>query len=270
MDFRKLLTLLYDPVIAAYFSGTATIIAVLLALFLERYFEHRRRPKLSVEFDRNQKGDLRYLPPPLAGEMREGEEREEMWIRLRVKNTSGTPARDVEVRFICTQRERSTIRENRPSWWFKISNLNAVSLTIPPKFTQYFDLAYVKNIQRSPEDISFYLAIVHGDLPPWTQEKVRIESDMKNNKLDLGWTYDLFFAVVSSNADAKYYRMRVKVAPKKTDDPALEELLGEDRLKVRIKLDCPQEVTPKEAFPRKVSRLMEGIRRIVGSNDQPN
>jgi len=163
--------------------------------------------------------------------------------------TSGTPARDVEVRFVCIQREKSATRDNRPSWWFKISNLNAVSLTVPPQFTQHFDLAYVRNIRRSPEDVSFYLAIVPGNLSPWAQEKLRIEGDTEKNKLDLGWTYDVFFAVVSSNADAKYYRTRVKVAPRKREDPALEELLGEERLKGRIELEGPEEVTPKEAFP---------------------
>lgn len=233
-------------VIGVWFTGIATFLAVILALFLQRYTERRRRPRLHIEHDSTKKGDMRYLPPRLAATT-PGPEREEMWIRLRVKNTSYTPARDVELRFISSLQEGGTVRENRPSWWFKVSNFNGACVAIPPQFTQYFDLAYVKNEVGSAEDVSFHLASVRGNLSDWPVEKARIESK-EENRLLVGFKYDLFFAVVSSDADAKFYRMEVKLLPRRDEDPPAKALLGEQRLHQRVEVLSLSEISSEEAF----------------------
>lgn len=243
MDQLKLLRL---EVIGIWFTGFATFLAVVLALFLQRYSERRQRPKLCVQYDTNDKSDNRYLPPGPAGT---GAEREELWTRLRVKNISNTPAKDVEVRFIGV--ESAGVRVNRPSWSFKVSNFDAVSIRIPPKFTQYFDLTYVKNELTTREDLSCYLVIVGGGPRPWPDEKARIEQAEKDNKLEIGSRHDLFFAVVSSNADANYYRMAINVRVRKAEDPPPDKLLGEAYLRSRVEVVPPSSFTPEEAFSQK-------------------
>lgn len=231
-------------VIGIWFTGVATILAVLVALFAQIFTEKLRRPRLQVEHDNNHMVDKRYLPPARA-KTPNCPEREELWIRLRIKNLSNVPAINVQIRFIGTLREGESIREQRPSWWFKVSNLNAVSLTIPPKFTQYFDIAYVKN-EVGPSEASFYLAIVRGDSTSWQDEKARIE-EYEGNKLEVGFMYDISFAVVSNNADARFYSMKTKVLPRRSEEP-LAQLLGENLLNNRVVVVSVKEITSKQAF----------------------
>jgi hypothetical protein len=231
-----------------WFTGIATFSAAFVALFLQWILERRRRPRLKVEFDSSQRGDKRYLPPALARGPG-ANEREELWVRLRVRNTTKTSAKDVELRFIGAQREGGQARESRPSWWFKASNLNEVSVVIPPQFPQYFDLAYVKNVVGLNEDVSLYLTIVRGDFESWLNEKLRIEREEENNRLEIGFKYDLFFVVVCSNADASFYRMELKVLPHRIEDPLMRALLGEKCLMDRVEVISLNKIAPEEAFP---------------------
>lgn len=234
-------------VIGIWFAGLATVSAVALALYLRHIYERRQRPKLFVVYDREQKSDNRYVLPPFAAtsSCQKGQklpDQEELWVRVHVQNASKATAKDVELRLISIQREKKGSADDRPSWWFKASNLNATSLVIPPKFTQHFDIAYVKNTVESSADLSFYLAIVPPDLLPWPQEKTRIESDEQNNRLDIGWKYKLLLALVSSNADAKHFQMEIKVDPPGSEDPSIVGLLGEEVLRKRVNVISFSEV----------------------------
>lgn len=229
----------WAEVIGIWFTGVATFSAVAVAWSLRRLWERRQRPVLSVGYDARSEEDSRYVPPPFAAgppsSKNPGEPgREELWVRLHVKNTSKTTARDVQLRILSIQRERKEAPDNRSKWWFKASNLDATSVTIHPQFTQHFDIAYVKNILGTSDDLAFYLVIVRPDLLPWPQQKARIEEDAENNWLEVGWKYTLQLALLSDNADAKYYEMEVKVDPRGSEDPSTDQRLGADNLRKRV------------------------------------
>jgi hypothetical protein len=233
-------------VYGTWFSGIATLAVVFIALYLQRRYENNLRPQLTIAYDEaasEEDGANRYLPPGLAG----NPYREELWIRLPVKNISKITARDVEVRFIALRRERRG-RENRPSWWLKVSNLNEVAVAIPSEFTQYFDVAFIEHDPSSSAlDICFQLAIVHPPLLPWHEEKERIERRTEN-RLEIGFKYDLSFAVVSGNADARFYRMTLKAIPRATDDPLPSAAFGQEYLRGRVEVGRPESVSSEQAF----------------------
>jgi hypothetical protein len=229
----------------AWFSGIATFAAVFVALFSQWYAERRRRPKLKVEFDGCRGEHKRYVPPTLAHGTN-ALKREELWVRLCVQNLTNNTATDVQVRFIRAERESDQRHENLPSWWFKVSNLNAHSVSIPGQFPQYFDIAYIKNELTSDHDVSLYPVLIHGDFESWLEEKRRIETDAEI-VFQVGFVHDLFFAVVSSNAAAKFYRMRLKVLPHRIEDPPFGDLMGSARLRERVDVLYLEEITPKEA-----------------------
>jgi len=202
----------WATVIATLLSGMATLAAVLFALTMQRRLERRTRPKLRVEHSHSSQGDNRYLSPSAVEMGGPGPNRHEVWIRVRVVNRSIYPAKDVELRFISSRTANSYTVSNRPSWWFKVSNLNPVAVTIPAHFSQHFDIAYLVRETGGQEPRAF-LALIQPGVTDWDAQKAKIESYGDYTRLPIGWHHDLFFAVVGSNCDAVYYRMPVHLSP---------------------------------------------------------
>lgn len=216
--------------LGSWFAGLATFGAVSYALYLQRKYEWKNQPSVTAIYSDTDKFNNAYVPPE---HINASNSIEELWARICLRNESRVTAKDVELRFISVQREKSGYPEHRPKWWFKASNLNAITVNIPRKLEQHFDVFYIKNDIESEEDISFYLATVPPDFRPWSDEKQRIEEDV-DNQLEIGWRYTLEFALVCSNADPKYYQMVIKVDSRTKLDPEKKSLLGEIGLKNRI------------------------------------
>lgn len=237
--------------LGTWFAGIATLLAVIVALRLQRYYERRDRPSLSVTFDENSKYDLRYVHQRFAGEAgktdaNEHRDRRELWIRVAVESTADVAARDVELRIIEVVREGDEFAEGRSNWWFKTSGLNSTTVQMLPRgIRQPFDIAYISNVSGSDPDVAFYLAIVKkGDIRPWTQERRRIEADDRNNRLDVGWTYLIRFVVLSGNADAVHYLMRLRVNPRRSQDLRTTPLLSEEALRGRLTVCSLSQTAP--------------------------
>jgi hypothetical protein len=222
MDWQKLAP--WAGAAATLLSGMATLGAVLFALNLQRRMERRSKPSLVVEYDPSLEGDNRYLPPSATDYGGPGPNRQEVWIRVRITNKSSNPAKDVELRFISSQITTERTRNNRPCWWFKVSNLNSVAITIPPRFPQYFDIAYIVQDVATKEAKAF-LVITQPSMLEWNQEKARIEAYGDYTKLEIGWPYNIFFAVVGSNCDAAYYKMPIQFSPPRQDGKKIRECI---------------------------------------------
>lgn len=218
--------------LGSWFSGLATFGAVSYALYLQRKYESKNQPTMTAIYSDNDKYNNTYVPPE---HINSSNSIEELWVRICLNNESRITAKDVELRFISVQREKVNYPEHKPKWWFKASNLNAISVNIPRKLEQHFDIFYIKNDTKTDDDISFFLATVPPDFKPWAEEKKRIEEDV-DNQLEIGWEYTLQFALVCSNADPKYYQMVVKIDSRTKQDPEKKSLIGEDGLKKRINI----------------------------------
>ncbi|MDA3791483.1 MAG: hypothetical protein PF503_23675 [Desulfobacula sp.] len=235
-------------VFGIWFSGIATLSVVFIAIWLQAWTEWRKKPKLKIVYDPEDRNDNIFVlldnyekqidesghPDPHA---------EELWLRVNVLNNSRASARDVELRFINSYKDGSDIREDhRPSWWFKVSNLNKFSVTIPPRYKQPFDIAYLKNVVDAEDDIRSFLAIVPPDLSDdWQATKNLMEMSRKN-KLSIGARYRLVFAVVSSNADAAYYEISYTVSERLSDDIPRRNLQGRDVLRRRLNISGPNKI----------------------------
>ncbi len=229
-------------VLGNWFIGFSTLLVVFLAIGLQVWYERAKRPKLRVSYRKSDDDDNRYVAlnsDDLRLSLDEEQAIEELWLRVNVLNTGRDTARDVELRFIYAIKEGNKVKENRPSWWFKVANLNAVSIPVPQKFRQPFDIAYVKNYKGVDEDLRLFLAIVPPDLKEWVEAKKRIESK-NSNRLELGVQYKLVFAVVSSNANATYYALRIMVSERGSDDIAQKHLQGPDALRRRFVVFGPE------------------------------
>ena len=111
-----------------------------------------------------------------------------------------------------TRAGKDETQQNRPGWSFKVSNLDSVRTTIHPGFTQYFDIAFL--IYSCEKSLSCaHLVLTTPDAKEWHAEKARIESSLEYTGMKIGWPYQVFFAVVGPNLDAKYYRMAVQFTP---------------------------------------------------------
>ena len=224
-------------VVGTWFSGFATFLAVVLALFLQRF----RRPRLSVRYEASYSGDNRYVPSHRLGNHGN---REELWVRLRVKNTTRATAEDTELRLISMRRERQE-SEDRSSRWLKVSHLDKIAISIPPEFTQYFDLAYIINEHDSSNDISLEIAALNPPFLAWDEQKLINEQSGINN-LKIGFKYDIVFAIVSRNADATYYKVGLKALPRENVDPLSTH--GELYLRGRVELSKPERLLASQAF----------------------
>jgi hypothetical protein len=228
------------------FSGLATIGAVWIALTLQRRAERRNMPSVVVEYDSESSYDNKYLAPSAAGGGPDTQ-RQELWLRLRLMNNSNHPAKDVELRFIATQIAPNGRRDNKPAWWFKVSNLDAVSVTIPPHFPQAFDIAYLVHDIQSGELTSF-LAITRPNMDEWTLEKNKIEKMGEYTNFGVGRPYMVYFAVVGGNIDPKYYRMPIQFCHPAKKPPS-QQKIRESVFKECVVAGPPVEIRPEEAFP---------------------
>jgi hypothetical protein len=64
----------------------------------------------------------------------------------------------------------------------------------------------------------------------------------RKNKLSIGTRYRLVFAVVSSNADAKYYEINYMVSERASDDIPRKNLQSKDVLRRRLIISGPTRI----------------------------
>ncbi len=221
-------------------AAFATLAAVGVALWLQVWLNRKRRPKLELIYDHKSPSDNRYLAPSddASGP---GKNRQELWVRLRVRNTSRHPARDIELKLIATIVGNDPQRQNRPGWSFKVSNLDASAVTIHPKFTQYFDVAYLI-FKKDTSELSAHFVLTMPDTLSWNSEKKRIEENIQYTGITIGWPHQVLFALVGSNIEARYFRMDLQVAPVKAKE------ITEVVLRTCLVANQPIEITPDDAF----------------------
>jgi len=210
--------------IGTFLVAFATIFVAFVGVWFARYLERRARPRLELVYERND--DNKYLPPEST---HDGSE--EVWIKVRVNNASNVVARDVELRLLSLKREGSW--DNRPSWWFKVSNLNMTHVNVPPMFPQPFDIAHVKNVTTTDDDLGFYLTLVTPNMADWPKEKMRIEVS-EDNKLFPGGRYTAELVLACSNADPRYYAMQLNVLGRDRTDPLPKGIIGPAAMKKRV------------------------------------
>lgn len=231
-------------ILGNWFSGLATVFVVFLALGLQIWYERRKRPKLKLIYSPTDDNDNRYVllnnsQMPIDSSANEEPITEELWLRINVLNRSKVTAEDVELRFLYSTIDGNPVKEDRPSWWFKVSNLNRFSTSIPPKFKQPFDIAYIKNNANVDKDLSAFIAIVPPTLgDDWNETKKQMELSPENH-LKVGTTYRFVFAVVSSNADAIYYELKYKVADRSSHDLPKRNLQTKEVFRRRLEIGGP-------------------------------
>jgi len=188
--------------VGIWFTGIATFSATLVALFLPKLY----RPRLSVSCNKDGIGSSSYVfidrsgSPPM----------EELWVKVGVKNKSGLNAEHVQLRLIMAHNRGMAGRQGYKSfssWWLKVSALNAMSISIPPKYTQYYDLCYLV-ADRDGSSVSAYIPAVRYPMRDWNIEKEHIERD-PNRKLEPRCEYDLVFAVSGKNTHAGYFQISI-------------------------------------------------------------
>ena len=242
-------TLRLLEVYGEWVGGIATLVAVLLAISIESIRRRRSRPKLEVYYERDDEDDNPYLQPEVFTKAPYAQEegwrnREEQWIRVRVVNSGRSTAKDVQLRLVSIKRETAPTAQNRPHWWFKVSNLNELSISIPPKFTQPFDIAYVSHETDKSNGLKFYLATVRGELLPWPKQKWLMEEEDRSNWLEIGWTYRIRLAAVSDNADAKNFEMEIKALPSIDKEAEKGQTLGRSRMRNLVHVVALRKVKP--------------------------
>jgi len=243
-------------VIGVWASAFATVLVVFVALWLQHWYRRNQQPCLLLEYDRNRNDDNRYVYlGPKHASSSDKVEFEEFWIRLRVINQSHITARDVELRLIATHRENSPHPESRPSWSFKISNVDRVVRSIPPRFPQHFDLAYLKHNWSNGDDVSAFLVAVRFDMKSWAEERSLIEAYSETRILP-GWEYAILTALTCDNAEAQFFEIRLKMHPSDqarhmADDSYIEHaMLGEDAMRKRFKLISIRKLKPSDLANR--------------------
>lgn len=246
--------------VAGQWAGAfATLAVALVVVWLQRTIEKRRRPTLDVVYSPGDPVDNTYLLENESNQNVLESEPEQaifeyLWLRVNVSNPSKNTAENVQLRFIrfeelTISNRQGAPRLNRPSWWFKVSNLNLHSIDVPAGFPQAFDIAYIKNRIAESEDLSFYLMIVPQDMKPWLQQQVSIENSSEN-KLEIGSEYTILFALVGSNTDANFYHMNMRVKPPSLSAHELARRQGRAYLVDRLDIKGPF----KRSSPLPVSR----------------
>ena len=232
--------------IGTWVAAGATIFAVGFAIKLQRKYAKRERPILSVKIEPNSDKCFDYVGPELFPS---NDNREELWLRVLVSNSGDTAARDVQIRLVEILREKAIDPQSRSNLWFKVSNLNQISLNMLPRgIDQPFDIAFVghsidqsSEIKKNNDKVSFYLMMVKPELDkPWIEIKEKVEISPEN-KLILGYKYTLRIAVLSSNADAVHYNLTLRMI-NPSSDPDIQEKIGrksikKDNLKTYLKVD---------------------------------
>jgi hypothetical protein len=223
--------------VGIWFTGIATLSATLVALFLPKLY----RPRLSVSCNKDGIGSSSYVIGTDSG----ASAFEDLWIKIGVKNRGSMNAEDVQLRLIMAHNTKMSGRRGYrlfSSWWLKVSALNAVSISIPPKYTQYYDLCYIV-VRRNPGSTSLYLAAVRPPMDEWNLERKNIEND-PHRVLKAGCVYNIVFAVSGKNTHASYWQISLAY-----DIPTSPES------------DQPSEATLRRAIqvgsPKLVSRQIE-------------
>jgi hypothetical protein len=220
--------------VGLWFTGLATFSAALVALFLPKLY----RPRLSVSCNKDGIGSSSYMLVDAPGSSPVAE----LWIKVGVKNKSSLNAEDVQLRLIMTHDNALPHRQGYrlfSSWWLKVSALNIVAISIPPKYTQYYDLCYLA--AHPSRSVSVHLLAVRPPLEDWTSEKARIESDQKRT-LQPGCEYNVVFAVAGKNTHAGYYEISISYdVPSQLQTHGLA--LDEAALRRAIKIGRPQRVS---------------------------
>ncbi len=224
-------------------GSIATVLAVVLALFLEQIETWRRRPRIELLFDSQSESYIRLLKPkgPPKGSV---EGRYEVYLRIGVKNISRYTAREVELRLVRTTFGGNEERQNRPGWSFKASNLNQLRTTIHSYWTQYYDIAY-SIYKPDNEDISAHLilctlAMLEGR--EWPLVKEHIESRPEEIGLTIGAKHQIIFAVVGENIEAEYFRMELTAIKLET--------FSEDAFRQSLEASTPEKIDPSLAFDK--------------------
>jgi hypothetical protein len=219
--------------VGIWFAAIATFAATLVALFLPKLY----RPRLSVSCNKDGIGSSSYMfdDTPGSSPIRE------LWIKVGVKNKSGLNAEDVQLRLIMTHNRTMPGRQGYKlfsSWWLKVSALNTVSISIPPKYTQYYDLCYLV-AHRDSRSISVHLPAVRPPMGDWHSEKENIESD-RYRMLQPRCEYDIVFAVSGKNTHAGYFQISVSYDG---PDSLQSDDLNEAALRHAIKVGPPKRVS---------------------------
>jgi hypothetical protein len=226
-----------------WFTGLVTLAGVIVALRLQnRLLGRNKFPTLKVGYSPSSSSDNRFLPPSLGSELKD-RERQELWIRIRVKNESPHTAKGIQARFTSSEIDGSRYRENRPSWWFKVSNLNATAIDIPPLFTQFFDVAFLIHDIWSKE-VEAFVAITQPDMGSWREIKSRIEQ-ATYTRLSFGSAYFLYFALIGTDIPTTYYKMRI--ALRNPDFGPNGELIESD-IRNCVLVQKPTVIPAAEAF----------------------
>jgi hypothetical protein len=223
-------------------------------------------PTLDVVFDQNDKRDLYFLPREEIQRRAGISDREELWIRLRVTNTSGTAnATGVAVKVVGLLSEGHEEDENVNRQFLKVSRAEHVRTTIEPQFSQHYDLLYLRHITTDPPEVSAFAAFVSDDRFEWDKEKERIE---REQAIPVGRRCWISFALVGDTSEATYYiaEFLIKSREQVTDGQMLSGELGRDELIKRLEWQQLWRVSSQNAFNLrewKDAHLLLGVRRVL-------
>jgi hypothetical protein len=195
--------------VAALIGAVGTLGAVFLALWLQWLRVQRRRPSLTLHFDKTRD---RVSVPQRAKDRQEPLDYRSHWVRPRVTNkTGGDSAEDVEivlvrVEALDNETGRSSQREsNLEGLSLKWSEVKSAKASVPPGVTRHFDLVHVDNMRveadgnvvKREEDVeSRGEAPIRFDVYPTPQAKYYRVFRPK---------YKVTLAVTARDTDAKFY-----------------------------------------------------------------
>jgi predicted transport protein len=215
------------------FIGTSfSSVVALSAVFLADYIRKKNRPNLHIKVD--SKNYFEYI--------KLNEDRAEGWIKIHVYNTGRSAATDVQVRLVkidCLNihGKDESDPQSRPFLWFKVGNINSISLNILPReIDQPFDIGYVyHDIYRTIKSDKYAsnLILIKPEIEkPWDKIKEDIEKSPETS-LRLKIAYKLQIVVVCRNADARKYELYLKINNDFSGDSHME-LHTPERLKSQI------------------------------------
>jgi hypothetical protein len=243
---------------AAYWAlvgtGFGQILGVLTAILINEYIAWRRRPRVFLTYDPDSRDNNSFLPlykrvqpgggevteNAMAGNLPEGckekRYREELYVRLEVKNKSRQLAEDVKIWLYQIWCDGENW--NVPSWWFKVSNLNLPGIDIPSRLNRNFDLFFIKNVIDEHGDIGAHLMIVpYGPLEEdWFKLKSQIEEDEERRLLSVGSKYKAIVTLTGRNIVSVAYLIEFDVLKRGGDMPREYEEQTEEHLRRRYKV----------------------------------
>lgn len=222
MDCEKALELT-----GIWFSGFATWAAVIAALGLPRLY----RPRLEAICDPDSFACSTYISGPALGAGIE-----EYWVKLGIFNNSDYLADDVQARVILVACDALSARPSYnsfSSWWLKLSGMDATSISVPPRFTQFVDLCFV---HREPvmAGSPLRLAAVRQSMQGWDIEHKKIIQSVRLT-LATDCVNSIIVSISGKNTSAAYYRIDLKYAPK---SETLSQ--GESAIRAALRVSKPR------------------------------